>query len=85
VSEADKVIGDRAYGTRADKVAAIGAAVADGLMAGRVLPVLKHLPGHGRATADSHHRLPVVATDRKILESTDFAGVSPRSRHFLWA
>jgi len=77
VSEADKVIGDRAYGTRADKVAAIGAAVAEGLMQGGVLPVLKHLPGHGRATADSHHRLPVVATDRKILESTDFAAFRP--------
>ena len=56
VSEADPVIGDRAYGTRADKVAAIGAAVAEGLMDGGVLPVLKHIPGHGRATADSHHR-----------------------------
>ena len=77
VSEADKVIGDRAYGTRADKVAAIGAAVAEGLMDGGVLPVLKHLPGHGRATADSHHRLPVVATERKVLESTDFAAFRP--------
>src|SRR5215213_1432098 len=73
VSEADPVIGNRAYGTTPAKVAAIGAAVAEGLMAGGVLPVLKHLPGHGRATADSHHRLPVVGADRKTLESSDFA------------
>ena len=77
VSEADPVIGNRAYGTRADKVAAIAAAVAEGLMQGGVLPVLKHLPGHGRATADSHHRLPVVATDRATLEKTDFAAFRP--------
>ena len=64
VSEADPIIGDRAYGTTPAKVAAIAAAVADGLMEGGVLPVLKHLPGHGRATADSHLALPVVDTDR---------------------
>jgi beta-N-acetylhexosaminidase len=80
VSEADPVIGNRAYGTRADKVAAIAAAVAEGLMQGGVLPVLKHLPGHGRATADSHHRLPVVATDRATLEATDFAAFRPLAR-----
>jgi beta-N-acetylhexosaminidase len=73
VSEADAVIGDRAYGMTAPKVAAIGAAVAEGLLQGGVLPVLKHLPGHGRATADSHHRLPVVGVDRATLESSDFA------------
>jgi beta-N-acetylhexosaminidase len=42
-----------------------------------VLPVLKHLPGHGRATADSHERLPVVDTDRATLEATDFAAFRP--------
>ena len=80
VSEADPVIGNRAYGTTAAKVAAIGGAVAEGLMAGGVLPVLKHLPGHGRATADSHHRLPVVSTDRATLESTDFAAFRPLAK-----
>jgi beta-N-acetylhexosaminidase len=75
--EADPVIGDRAYGLTPDKVAAIGAAVAEGLMQGGVLPVLKHIPGHGRATADSHHRLPVVDTDRAELESSDFAAFKP--------
>jgi beta-N-acetylhexosaminidase len=80
VSDADPVIGDRAYGTTPDQVAAIGAAVAEGLMEGGVLPVLKHLPGHGRATADSHHRLPVVAADRATLESSDFAAFRPLAR-----
>src|SRR4029078_312130 len=69
----DPVIGDRAYGSEPSKVAKIAKAIADGLQAGGVLPVLKHLPGHGRATADSHHRLPVVDTDRTTLEAADFA------------
>ena len=77
VAGADRVIGDRAYGDAAPQVAAVAAAVAAGLQAGGVLPVLKHLPGHGRATADSHDRLPVVETDRKTLETTDFAAFMP--------
>jgi beta-N-acetylhexosaminidase len=77
VPGADGVIGDRAYGTEPGKVAAIAAAIAQGLQAGGVLPVLKHLPGHGRATADSHHRLPVVDTPRATLEATDFAAFRP--------
>jgi beta-N-acetylhexosaminidase len=80
VSEADPVIGNRAYGTTPDKVAAIGGAVAEGLLAGGVLPVLKHLPGHGRATADSHLALPVVGTDRATLEATDFAAFRPLAK-----
>jgi beta-N-acetylhexosaminidase len=73
----DPVIGDRAYGHEPGKVAAIAGAIAQGLQAGGVLPVLKHLPGHGRAGADSHHRLPVVTTDRATLEATDFAAFRP--------
>ena len=42
-----------------------------------MLPVVKHLPGHGRATADSHHKLPVVDTDRATLEAADFAAFKP--------
>jgi len=80
VSEADPVIGNRAYGTTPAKVAALSAAVAEGLLAGGVLPVLKHIPGHGRATADSHHALPVVATDAKTLQSTDFAAFRPLAK-----
>jgi beta-N-acetylhexosaminidase len=77
VSGADKVIGDRAYGETPDKVAAIAAAAAAGLLEGGVLPVVKHLPGHGRATADSHQRLPVVDATRAALEATDFAAFRP--------
>jgi beta-N-acetylhexosaminidase len=77
VAGADAVIGDRAYGTTPDKVAAIAAAVAEGLAQGAVLPVLKHIPGHGRATADSHLKLPVVHASRETLESTDFAAFHP--------
>ncbi|MGB7660270.1 MAG: beta-N-acetylhexosaminidase, partial [Pseudolabrys sp.] len=73
----DPVIGDRAYGSEPGKVAKIAKAIAEGLQAGGVLPVLKHLPGHGRATADSHHRLPVVDTDRATLEAADFAAFKP--------
>jgi beta-N-acetylhexosaminidase len=74
---ADPIIGDRAYGDSAVKVAAIAGAFANGLMEGGVLPVLKHLPGHGRATADSHHRLPTVTADRASLEAVDFAAFRP--------
>lgn len=77
VAGANAVIGDRAYGSEPAKVAAIAGAIADGLKAGGVLPVLKHLPGHGRATADSHHALPVVDADRATLEATDFAAFRP--------
>lgn len=77
VAGGDPIIGDRAYGDRPDKVADIAAAVARGLLRGGVLPVLKHLPGHGRATADSHLKLPVVDTPRATLEQTDFAAFRP--------
>jgi beta-N-acetylhexosaminidase len=77
VAGADRVIGDRAYGVTPGQVSAIAAAITEGLMSGGVLPVLKHLPGHGRATADSHERLPVVDADRASLETTDFAAFRP--------
>jgi beta-N-acetylhexosaminidase len=79
VAGSDPIIGDRAYGTEPAKVAAIGGAIAAGLLDGGVLPVLKHIPGHGRATADSHERLPVVNTDRATLDATDFAAFRPLS------
>ena len=77
VPGADAVIGARAYGTEPGKVAAIARAVTDGLEQGGVLPVLKHIPGHGRATADTHFKLPVVDTSRAELERTDFAAFRP--------
>ena len=73
VAGANAVIGDRAYGTEPGKVAAIARAVTEGLEQGGILPVLKHIPGHGRATADTHFRLPVVETSKAELEQTDFA------------
>lgn len=66
------IIGDRAYGTEPQRVAALARVMAQGLLDGSVLPVLKHIPGHGRACVDSHEALPVVTTDRKTLEQTDF-------------
>jgi len=77
ISGADAVIGNRAYGTEPGKVAAIARAVTEGLERGGVLPVLKHIPGHGRATADSHFRLPTVDTGRDELDRTDFAAFQP--------
>jgi beta-N-acetylhexosaminidase len=77
VAGADDVIGDRAYGSEPGKVAAIARAVADGLAEGGILPVLKHIPGHGRATADSHLSLPIVDTPRSELEKIDFAAFQP--------
>ena len=77
VPGADAVIGDRAYGTAPDKVAAIARAVTTGLEQGGVLPVLKHIPGHGRATADSHLRLPTVDVPLEELAGTDFAAFKP--------
>jgi beta-N-acetylhexosaminidase len=77
VAGADAVIGARAYGTEPGKVTAIARAVTEGLEKGGVLPVLKHIPGHGRATADTHFKLPVVDTPRAELERTDFAAFQP--------
>lgn len=77
IAGADAVIGNRAYGTEPAKVAAIARAVTQGLEQGGILPVLKHIPGHGRATADTHFRLPVVDTSKAELERTDFAAFQP--------
>ena len=77
VQGADAVIGNRAYGTEPGKVAAIARAVTQGLEQGGILPVLKHIPGHGRATADTHFKLPVVDTSAAELEAIDFAAFRP--------
>ncbi|MDQ0320194.1 beta-N-acetylhexosaminidase [Pararhizobium capsulatum DSM 1112] len=66
------VIGNRAYGFDPHAVAAIGQAAADGLKAGGMLPVMKHMPGHGRAFVDSHHKLPVVDVPLEMLRASDF-------------
>jgi beta-N-acetylhexosaminidase len=72
VPGAHDIIGDRAYGTRVEQVAALGRAVAEGYLAGGVLPVIKHIPGHGRAFADSHLSLPLIEASRAELDATDF-------------
>ncbi len=77
VGGADSVIGDRAYGETAEKVALLARSAAEGLLAEGVLPVVKHIPGHGRAMVDSHGMLPVVETGRADLETTDFAAFRP--------
>jgi beta-N-acetylhexosaminidase len=72
VSGGHDVIGNRAYSTDPVAVSRLGQQAVDGLMAGGVLPVLKHMPGHGRAFVDSHKELPVVEASREDLSSSDF-------------
>lgn len=72
-AEGHSVIGDRAYGADAVTVTAMGGQAAAGLKAGGVLPVIKHIPGHGRANADTHFELPTVDTPHGELSRTDFA------------
>ena len=64
---------NRCYGTDPVRVTALARAAADAHLAGGVLPVIKHLPGHGRSTADTHHNLPTVTEDAATLTATDFA------------
>ncbi|WP_293447135.1 glycoside hydrolase family 3 N-terminal domain-containing protein [Planktotalea sp.] len=64
---------NRCYGSDLATVVKIGQAAAGGLIDGGVLPVLKHIPGHGRAVSDSHLDLPIVDTNGEILRQTDFA------------
>ncbi|HSF94450.1 MAG TPA: beta-N-acetylhexosaminidase [Thermohalobaculum sp.] len=83
VPGAHDVIGERALGREAEAVARRGRAVCEGLRAGGVLPVIKHLPGHGRAGADSHHELPRVATPLAELRAVDFAAFRPLAHEAL--
>ncbi|MDH2326107.1 beta-N-acetylhexosaminidase [Cereibacter sp. SYSU M97828] len=64
---------NRCYGTDAATVTALARAAAEGHLEQGVLPVIKHMPGHGRATADSHKDLPTVTADADDLRQTDFA------------
>ncbi|BCW89291.1 Beta-hexosaminidase [Alphaproteobacteria bacterium SO-S41] len=66
------IIGDRALGRETNQIAELGRAVAEGLLDGAVLPVIKHIPGHGRAKSDSHLELPVLDTEHDELSRTDF-------------
>lgn len=73
VPGADAIIGDRAFGDTPDPIIHLGRAAMDGLMAGGVAPIIKHIPGHGRADADSHLELPRVEEEHGLLSETDFA------------
>jgi beta-N-acetylhexosaminidase len=70
---AHDIIGDRAYARDPALVAQLGRAAAEGLLAGGVLPVIKHMPGHGRAFGDTHKELPTVHADLATLDAWDFA------------
>lgn len=72
VAGAHDVIGDRAFSPQAELVAALGRATCRGFLDGGVIPVIKHIPGHGRATVDSHHRLPTVDAPLEALRASDF-------------
>ncbi len=73
VPDSDPVIGDRAFGDEPVRVARLAGAFCEGLLAGGVLPVIKHIPGHGRARVDSHRACPRVEAVRAVLAHTDFA------------
>jgi beta-N-acetylhexosaminidase len=72
VEGANDAIGDRAYARDPESLSAIAQGAAEGLLEGGVLPIIKHMPGHGRAMVDSHYALPVVKEDRATLEVSDF-------------
>ncbi len=68
-----EIIRNRCYGSDPDTVTKMGRATAGGLLAAGVLPIIKHIPGHGRTPLDSHENLPVVDTPLSVLRNTDFA------------
>lgn len=70
--DADAIIGDRAFSDDAECVGVLGRAFIEGLQAGGVLPVIKHIPGHGRAQCDSHLALPIISDDLDALQRVDF-------------
>ena len=72
IEDADPIIGDRAFGIDVTGVEALAGAACAGLLESGVLPVIKHLPGHGRALVDSHLQLPCVTASRRTLQQTDF-------------
>jgi beta-N-acetylhexosaminidase len=81
---AHEVVGDRAYGATPEQAATLGRALAEGLLLAGIIPVIKHIPGHGRATIDSHFALPQVQASWRELEATDFEPFR-RLRDMPWA
>jgi len=72
-AETHPFLKNRCLGSEPEQVAHAGRALADGSIAGGVLPIMKHMPGHGRSSLDSHHELPRVDTDAATLTAQDFA------------
>ena len=73
IQETHDFLKNRCYGSDLQSVVKVGQAVAGGLLDGGVLPILKHIPGHGRALSDSHLDLPTVDTNGEVLRQSDFA------------
>lgn len=88
VPGAHDVIGTRAFAQTPDVVARLGFALANALLSHGVTPIMKHLPGHGRAVADSHDTLPEVAASLKELMATDFYPFAQLAQsgigHLVW-
>jgi beta-N-acetylhexosaminidase len=85
VPGAHDIIGDRAFGETPDVVIALGRATCRALRAGGVMPIVKHIPGHGRARSDSHLELPVVDASLAELRATDFAPFKALAGEAAWA
>jgi beta-N-acetylhexosaminidase len=85
VPGAHDIIGDRAFGETPDVIIALGRATCRALRAGGVMPIVKHIPGHGRARSDSHLELPVVDASLEDLRATDFAPFKALANEAAWA
>lgn len=84
-TDAHDVIGDRAFDTDPEIVSVLGRAVISGLVAGGVTPIIKHIPGHGRAMVDSHFDLPAVDADLDDLDGSDFIPFQMLADEPCWA
>lgn len=82
---ADDVIGDRSFGKDSAQVIDLSVAAINGILTAGGVPIIKHIPGHGRATVDSHYDLPYVDTSLAILEKTDFAVFKALAGMPVWA
>lgn len=85
IQGAHDVIGDRSFGEDPKTVAIFSASMCEGYRASGIIPIIKHIPGHGRAKVDSHESLPTVTTALEILEQTDFKVFSLLSDQECWA
>lgn len=85
IEGAHQIVGDRSFGSDPVQVAALAASMCEGLRASGVKPVIKHIPGHGRALVDSHESLPTVHTSLAELEASDFKVFSLLKDQDAWA